>query len=425
MFKKNNTEKLAQINASPQSRRIETINERRKIMELNEKDGLLRGFLNTALRELMAVMGAECGSLFIFDSGREELVLNSFYNSGNIDIHGLRQKIGEGVSGKVAATKMPILVKDINKDGRFRRNGFGHYRTGSFISIPLYTSAGLLGLINLADKSNGEAFSEKDLEFAVVISRYACLTIDSFASCAGLKQEKEALDKQKLLLEKYASVGKLAAGVVHEINNPLDGVIRYANILLEQIEHSSVAREYLLEVKNGLSRIANITKSLLDFSHQINSHQNKRYVDLRLVIDEAIDVTLEDIRNQNIHICKKHREGLPKILDLGISHVVTNLIKNAMDAMAGAGTLEVATDMLNSHVEIKIKDSGMGIPEEIKEQIFEPFFTTKTVGKGTGLGLSICQEIIHKYAGNIDVESIPGQGTVFTVLIPQKYLENA
>jgi signal transduction histidine kinase len=397
-----------------------------KISELKETDEILRSFLNNTLKEIMSVVKAECGSLFLFDSGNKELVLNSFYNSMNLHLNGLRQKIGEGISGKVVDIKQPILVKDITNDSRFRRNGYQHYRTNSFIAIPLYSSQGLLGIINLADKSSGEPFSENDLEVAVTISRYACLTIDTFDSCAGLKNEKEALDKQKLLLEKYASVGKLAAGVVHEINNPLDGVIRYANILLAQMEHNSIAREYLLEVKKGLRRIANITKSLLDFSHQVNAtaSQIKKYVNLHELIEESLDEFSERL-NGNIQVDKRYAESLPRILDLGLSHIFNNVIKNALDAMPDKGRLEIYTNINDSLVEVSFKDSGVGIPDEVKERIFEPFFTTKSIDKGTGLGLAICNEIITKYEGRIKVESLAGKGTQFTILIPKKYLENA
>ncbi|MDP2923109.1 MAG: ATP-binding protein [Candidatus Omnitrophota bacterium] len=397
-----------------------------KINEIKETDEILRSFLNNALKEIMSVVKAECGSLFLFDSHNKELVLDSFYNSMNLSLRGLRQKIGEGIAGKVIDIKVPILVKDINTDSRFKRNGFTHYKTNSFISIPLYTSRGLLGIINLADKSSAECFSEKDLEVAATIARYVCLTIDSFTSCIGLKQEKETLDKQKSLLEKYASVGKLAAGVVHEINNPLDGVIRYANMVFEQIENNSIAREYLLDVKKGLNRIANITKSLLEFSHQVNfnSSHTKRYVDLHEVIDESLDV-FNDKFNGRVRVEKKYKQDLPKVLDLGISHVVINLIKNALDAMPVGGTLEVSTDIKESRLEISFKDNGLGIPSEIKERIFEPFFSTKSIDKGTGLGLAICREIVSKYAGEILVESAPGCGSTFTVVIPRGHLKNA
>jgi len=392
----------------------------------DNSEGIIREFLNSALKDIMSVVSAECGSLFLFDSHNKELVLNSFYNSGQLSITGLKKKIGEGIAGKVSDIKLPILVKDIDRDLRFRRNGFNHYKTKSFISIPLFTSRGLLGLVNLADKSSGEAFSDKDLESAVAVAKYACFGVENFQDYIELRQGEEDFNKQKSLLEKYASVGKLAAGVVHEINNPLDGIIRYTNILLEQIEDNSASKEYLLEVKKGLNRIANITKSLLAFSHQVNSNasQLKKYIELHTLIEEPLEV-LRSKLNVNIRIDKKYKSNLPKILDLGLSQVAANIIKNALDAMPEGGTLEISSGIKDSLVEIIFKDTGIGMPSEIRERIFEPFFTTKAIEKGTGLGLSISREIVNKYEGRIEVESSPGKGSTFTVLIPRKYLEGA
>lgn len=381
-----------------------------------EAEDFLKEFLNNTLREIMVLINAEGGSLFIFNPKEDELILNSFYNSRNLLINGLRKRAGEGVTGTVLNIKTPILVKDINRDLRFQRNGFNHYKTDSFISIPLFSPQGLIGLINLTDKSTGEPFSEKDLEITVTISRYACEVIDAFKNYTGRKQE----------LEKYANVGKLAAGIVHEINNPLDGVIRYTNILLEQTEEASATKDYLLEIKKGLKRIANITKSLLDFSHQVNSVSlhNRNYFNLNRLIDESLE-TLNHKIISAIQIKKHYNENIPRILDLGIQRVIVNMVKNALDAMPAGGTLEISTDIKDSALEINFKDAGIGIPREILEHIFEPFFTTKAIDKGTGLGLAICKEIVDKYEGEIKVRSSPGQGTDFTVLISKKYLENA
>jgi len=393
---------------------------------MNETVALLGDFLNKTLKEIMSALDAERGSLFLFDIASKELVLDSLYNSSHLKLRGLRQRIGEGVSGKVVNIRKPVLVKDIDRDSRFHGNGFPHYHTKSFISIPLFSSQGLMGVINITDKSDSESFSEKDLNFAVTICRYSCLSVDSLINCTNLKQEKEVLDKQKTLLEKYASVGKLAAGIVHEVNNPLDGIIRYTNMLLNHLENNSIAREYLLEAKKGLNRIANTTRELLEFSRQVNpnSSKTKRYADVHNIIDESLDL-LQAKFNGGIRVNKKYKEGLSKMLDCGLSHVVINLIKNSLDAMPDGGILEISTDIQDSLVQIRFKDNGVGMPSEIIEHIFEPFFTTKAIDKGTGLGLPICNEIIKKYEGRIEVESSPGRGSTFTVLIPKKYLENA
>lgn len=399
-----------------------------KISGASELDVLIKELLHNSLKETMSLIHAECGSLFLIDQQHKELVLNAFYNSDRLELTGLRKRMGEGICGMVASAKIPILVKDISHDSRFKRNGFKHYKTGSFISIPLCSNAqGLIGLINLADKSSGEPFSDQDLNVALSIAKYACAAIDAYHYSVGLKQEKEDLHKQKSLLEKYASVGKLAAGVVHEVNNPLDGIIRYTNMLLSQMDDNSVAREYLLEMKKGLHRIANITKSLLEFSHQVNptstSVRPRDYLNLHDLINETMDL-LEHKMSGDVRVKKNYYVEMPRVLDLGIQHVVVNLLNNALDAMPLGGMLEITTDIEESFARISIKDTGSGIASEHKERIFEPFFTTKSIEKGTGLGLAITKEVIHKYDGKIEVESAAGAGSTFTVFIPKKYLEH-
>ncbi len=397
-----------------------------KILKDTEAAVAVKNFLNATLKEIMTLLRAECGSLFLFDGDNKELVLDSLYNSQSNNLVGLRQRIGEGVAGKVVDISAPVLVKDIDLDPRFRKNGYTHYHTKSFISIPLFSSLGLIGVLSVTDKSNGEPFSEKDFNFAVSLTRYACLTVDNLVSCIGLKEEKDILDKQKAVLEKYASVGKLAAGIVHEVNNPLDGVIRYTNMLIPQMDNNSIGREYLLEIKNGLSRIANITKSLLEFSQQVNLNatHTKNYTELHELIDESL-VILNERMNDKIIIDRQYKDNMPKVLDLGLSHVAINIIKNAIDAMPDGGALKISTDITDSGLQISFQDTGIGMPREVAERIFDPFFSTKENGKGTGLGLSICNEVVNKYEGRIDVRSSLGKGSVFTVLIPKKYLKNA
>ena len=393
------------------------------INKAKDNEEILRDVLHAALREIMSVLGADTGSLFLFDYNNNDLVLDSLYNGSDINFSGLRQQIGQGVAGKVADIKKPVLVKDIKSDFRFKRNGFRHYRTDSFISIPLMTEKGLIGVINVADKHDRKPFEAKDLDFASSICKFATLTLDTPYLFEQLKTDKEKHDKKKVLLEKYASLGKLAAGVVHEINNPLDGIIRYTNMLLGHTENSSADREYLLEVQKGLARISNISRSLLEFSHLVNSEglRNKKYADIHDLIEESLASITSN--GGGIHVVRNYNKNIPKILDIGLLHVFGNIINNAYDAMGGKGKLEITTDKNYSVVKISFKDSGLGIPNEIKDRIFEPFFTTKSV-KGTGLGLAICNEIISKYHGRIEVHSTHGEGSIFNVLIPEKYLEH-
>jgi len=396
-----------------------------KITANQSTEDLVKDFLKNTLKEIMAIFKAECGSLFLFDYQTKELILDSFYNTKKIQTTGVRRRLGEGVSGKVVATRTPVLVKDIDRDSRFSRNGFKHYQTKSFISIPLIGTDRLIGLINIADKNTGQPFTEEDLKLASTLAEYACIIAHNLSLSEKLRKEKDALDKQNSLLEKYASVGKLAAGVVHEITNPLDGIIRFTNMLLSQIDNHSIAREYLLEIKRGLNRIDNITKSLFQFSHQVNLHnlKVKNYIDLHQLIEESLSVFSSRLFD-NIRISKNFNLPKPKILDIGLSHVFINIIKNAIDAMPKGGNLDIYTEVKDAFVTISFKDTGIGIPDGFKERVFEPFFTTKDIDKGAGLGLSICREIVSRYEGRIELESSIDKGSTFNVLIPVKFLEN-
>jgi signal transduction histidine kinase len=391
-----------------------------------KSDTIINNYLQSVLKDIMSILRAECGSIFIFDHEKKELILNAFYNSHELNIAQRRQKIGEGVAGKVADTQKPVLVKDIDFDDRFQHNGFKHYRTNSFMSIPLLSPRGLLGIMNISDKTNREPFSDKDFAFVVMLCRYACIIADNLASSERMAQEKESFNQEKQLLEKYATVGKLAAGIVHEVNNPLDGIIRYTNMLLTKMHLDPVAHEYLTEIKKGLSRIAKTTKSLLAFSHQVNSPGKiKSYIGIPELLNDSLDVFKNKIALHNINVKLTVDNHLPRLADFGLSHVCINIIKNAIDAMPDGGNLEISSGLNDTSVFIKFKDSGRGIPDEVKSRIFEPFFTTKSIINGTGLGLAISHELIAKYGGKIEFQSQLGQGTEFIVLLPKENLENA
>jgi signal transduction histidine kinase len=380
---------------------------------------LSKSFLSGMLKEMMGNLKAECGSLFLFDPRTEELVLNNFYNSQPLDIKGLRRKLGEGISGKVIRLRQPVLIKDIDRDRRFRRNGFKHYRTGSFMSIPLFVSGNPLGIINVGDKADKQPFSEKDLDFAVTLAKYACRLIENLLGSSKIRLENEKLFQEKSLLEKYAAVGKMASAIVHEISNPLDGVIRFANMLSEQIEQNPRANGYLLGIKTGLNMIRDITTTLLNFGCQFKtaSCQTQKEADVNKLLDDSLAVFAHRI-DSRIRVVRKFRKNLPPVKGVALQQVFINLIKNALDAMAGTGQLVIQTALIKDHIVISIKDTGCGMLPEVKEHIFEPFFTTKGVKDGAGMGLSICKEIVEGCLGQITVQSRPQRGTEFSVRIP-------
>lgn len=372
-------------------------------------------FLKSALKNCMHLLKSKTGSIFLFDQQKQELILKIYRNSTAKHFGGVRERLGEGVSGVVASGKEPLLVKDIRKDPRFRnRKRFGHYRSNSFISVPLIAADKLIGVINISERVSGKAFTAKDLQLLALISNYIAIALEKNQL---LKAAANVKDGEQDRLKEFASIGKLVAGIAHELNNPLDGVMRYVNISLGCLNEDGIVREYLLNAKRGLNRIAGIIRSLLDFA-QISSPVFNRPIDINKAIEDSLLMTSHHILSNNIKVVKRLNPQLPLARDNGLKLAFINIIKNACDAMAGGGTIKVSTGMKNGHIEVRFRDTGCGIPEEIHKKIFEPFFTTKELGKGSGLGLAICYDIIQRHNGKIFLEKTKGKGASFVIELP-------
>ena len=237
-----------------------------------------------------------------------------------------------------------------------------------------------------------------------------------------IKAEKELRETQFQLLqsEKMASLGKLSAGIAHNINNPLSGILMYAGILLEEMDENDPRREDLKRIIEEANRCKLIVKDLLEFSRQTNDTIEP--IDLNQTIRQCLSILENQPLFHNIQIVKELETSLPEILvnKNHINQVLTNMVLNAADAMEGKGILTVKTGHSTTEVKITISDTGCGISPENLSRIFDPFFTTKEEGKGTGLGLSTSYGIIKNHHGDIEVESEIGKGTTFIIKLPIK-----
>ncbi|TET18588.1 MAG: HAMP domain-containing protein, partial [Candidatus Aminicenantes bacterium] len=220
--------------------------------------------------------------------------------------------------------------------------------------------------------------------------------------------------------EKLASLGKLSAGIAHEINNPLGGVLIYSHLLLEDTDKSSPHYENLKKIVKETSRCKNIVKGLLEFARPKDPEMS--LIDINKLVDKSLSIMEGQALFQNIRVEKRYSSDLSKIVaDSGqLQQVFMNIILNAAESMDGNGSLILFTslDEDSKNISIKFTDTGQGIKEEDKKRLFEPFFSTKEVGKGTGLGLAISYSIIQKHNGVIEVHSELGKGSTFTVKLP-------
>jgi len=239
-----------------------------------------------------------------------------------------------------------------------------------------------------------------------------------------IKMEKELQEAQVRLLqsEKMASLGSLAAGVAHEVNNPLGGILIYASLLMEDLESTDDPRvQDLKKIVDEATRCKEIIKSLLEFGRQ--TEEKFEPVDINKTVIDVLFFLEHQVLFHDITIKKHLDSSVPAIQGNPnqLKQVFMNMMVNGAQAMAQrGGTLTITTGLSpeRSSVYITFRDTGIGIPRQIQSKIFDPFFTTKEVGKGTGLGLSTSYGIIQSHHGNIEVESTVDNGTIFTIYLP-------
>jgi two-component system NtrC family sensor kinase len=231
--------------------------------------------------------------------------------------------------------------------------------------------------------------------------------------------EKINIERNLANTERLAAVGKHASKVAHELNNPLDGILRYINLAMRIVEQENLEKpkEYLTQCRQGLMRMVQIVSELLEFSR--SAYTPQEYVKIEQIIEDALKTTESRAEAADISIIRNYTFGLPQVRSGNLFQVFCNLSKNALDAMPNGGELRISTNLASDNtVAVELRDTGTGFPPDKTEAIFEPFFTTKEGGKGTGLGLAICRDIVESYHGRITARNAPGGGSIFTVYLP-------
>jgi len=229
---------------------------------------------------------------------------------------------------------------------------------------------------------------------------------------------KVMMENDLALAERLAAMGRLSARVAHELNNPLDGILRYINLALRVAEKSDQpqGRSYLLEARKGLQRMVRIISELLEFSR--STYSAFESADINKIVEEAVRAMESQNTDHRVRIERAYSPDMPNIRSGNLFQVFCNLVKNALDAMEDGGTLTITTFCDDHHAAIEFADTGPGLSPEVREKLFEPFFTTKESGKGTGLGLPICQDIIERYHGTLQAQNQPQGGACFSVRLP-------
>lgn len=375
---------------------------------------------------------------------------------------------GDGVLGWVAENSQALLLNgDIAGDTRFR-NLRKRSDTGIpvvALCMPLLIGNALIGVMSLNRKHGETPFTDDDLARGTMVCNLIALVVDNLRlhideqrRIAELSEINRRLDQTQSQLhqsEKMASIGQLAAGVAHEINNPVGyvnsnlGTLQgYVNNLFSMLAAYERAEPLLAadpalhgeilalkqsldldflrtdtlnlvkESQDGITRVRKIVQDLKEFSHVDRAEWQES--DLHHGIESTLNIVNNEIKYK-AEVVKDYGELPPlECIPSQLNQVIMNLLVNAAQAIETRGVITVRTRLDGDQVCLEVADTGKGMPPDVVKRIFEPFYTTKPVGKGTGLGLSLSYGIIKKHNGRIEVTSTPGEGTTFRVWVPQR-----
>ena len=343
-----------------------------------------------------------------------------------------RRALGEGLLGEVAQQGEVVIAEDVSQVGSLYRDAVQKEGLRSVAYIPLRSKGHTVGALSASSHSS-EKFSSEQIQFLTSIGNQIGMAVENanlYEKTRKALEDASEAQEQVMRTEKLASLGKLAATIAHEINNPLAVVLTYIRLMLKLIDRQHFTPErledinrYLTTMEGETSRCGEIVKNLLAFARQ--SQIDIKSNSMREIIDRTLPLVLHDLELRGIRLVKNLETHIPRVhCDFKqIQQALLNVLGNAAEAMSEGGTLtlQLCKSAKNGYVEVVVTDTGCGIPPENLEEIFEPFFTTKEERKGVGLGLAVVYGIVVRHQGMIKVESPPvgGEtGSRFRILLP-------
>ncbi len=277
---------------------------------------------------------------------------------------------------------------------------------------PLTALAAVMDAFDL-ESGGGPPLPESDDEIGTVVAQFNRMR----ARLAQSREELLAAQRQIFHAERLASIGRLASGVAHEVNNPLNGIRSCLYAMRQEPDDRTQTAEYLGLIEEGIGKIEAIVQKLLGFAR---TSRGDAPVDLNAEIDAVLALLAYRLDEKNVEVVRSLADDLRPVRGEAtlVQEVLMNLLLNAFDAIAPGGRVTVGTARDGDFVRVDIEDDGCGIAGDDLPKVFEPFFTTKDPGKGTGLGLSVAQRIVEAHGGTIAVTSRAGEGARFTVRLP-------
>ena len=394
----------------------------------------LKEILESTIDKIIEILESSSVRIYLLDEKKKVLKLAAhkglsprFIRKSFIQV----RKVGDGLLGKTVQECKTFAVDNCERAKDLHANALLEEGLQSTIYVPLICKGKAVGVMPVSNNTPVK-FSEDDVRLMAAIGNQIGVAVDNANLYENLKnayQDLKMAQEQLIRAEKLASLGKLAATIAHEINNPLAAVLTYIRLLRKLAqknefgpERSEEISRYLHTMDSEIARCGEIVKNLLAFSRHskitIEEHS------IESIIDKTIILIAHELEMKEIKLTKIYERKLPKIQcdAKQIQQAILNLVINASEAMAQGGTLTIESrrSKVAGYLEVIVSDTGYGIPEEDQKNIFEPFFTTKEEGKGVGLGLSVVYGIITRHNGFIDVKSELGKGSTFEIRLPYR-----
>jgi PAS domain S-box-containing protein len=378
----------------------------------------LPDLLRAIVIRAMALLKASGGGFYLYREGSDDLELAISVNL-EPDFTGAVLQRGEGLSGKILASRRPLAVANYRRwEGMSEQ--YADSNVTAVVGVPIMWSDRLLGVVNVVDDVP-RSFSADDIALLERFAPLAAAALENSRLVHDMQQQMEQLKATEAHLvqaAKLAAVGELAAGVAHELNNPLTSILGFTELLLHASPADDRSRGDLETVAKQARRARDIVRGLLGFARQ--TKPQRQPADVGELLRQTLDLIRQHLEGSGVVIEEEYAPDIGLLaLDSGqMKQVFLNLITNAAQAMPRGGKLSLRTARLGDEVAITVSDTGQGIEPGIGDRIFEPFFTTKPAGQGTGLGLSISLGFVQEHGGRISVDSQVGQGSTFTVWLP-------
>ncbi len=370
--------------------------------------------LNLVVRETTEALGAKGALLRILNFGTHHMEVSAS--------HGLSDRyLSKGhVSKEKVITDLcrlnnVIILEDILSDSRvqYPREAWEE-GIRMMLDLPLTLENNVVGILRIFFEKKRQ-FSSEELDFAIAIAEQSVLAIDK---ARLIEATLAQYDQLAIQTEKLSALGRMAAGIAHEINNPLAGILLYGSNLIKKVPDKGPLKEGLEVIIRETVRCKGIIQELLEFSR--DREPRKTPCNINTIIEKTLRILENEFRLRHVHIERRLLANMENILldENQIAQVFVNLLLNAVHAIEDKGriTIQSFSDPSRNRAMVTVTDTGCGIPQEHISNIFEPFFSTKP--RGTGLGLAVSYGIIRNHGGNITVNSQPGQGSCFTIELP-------